>query len=172
MEVDKMTIHLLAMRQPMARDLRFVVASLKMASDFERIADYAANVAKNVRYLEDAGASGDATPDAPVDAILEMAGLATIMLEGVIEAYRDLDAEKSVEIWKSDAVINKRYEELIGRLRNIMGERCENAQAPTALLFMGRCCERIGDHVKNAAEHIYYIATGRVHIMENIEEQE
>ncbi len=158
--IEGMTIQLLALRQPMARDLRVVVASLKIASDLERVADYAANIAKNMGELDSVPLEG------PVQTIIDMAGHASSMLKDVMEAYRSADSEKSMEVWKSDAEINRRYEELIGHLRAYMGDKCENVQGPTALMFMGRCCERMGDHVKNVAEHIFYISTGCMYMMD------
>jgi phosphate transport system protein len=156
--IEGMTIQLLALRQPVAKDLRVIVASLKIASDLERFANYAANIAKNMRELDSVALEG------AVQTILDMAGHASSMLQDVMEAYRDADPLKSVEVWRRDAEINRRYEELIGHLRAFMGEKCENVQAPTALMFMGRCCERMGDHIKNVAEHIFYIATGCMYI--------
>lgn len=159
-QVDRMTIDLLAMRQPLAKDLRIIVGSLKIASDLERVADYAANVAKYIHYLN------GKPHEEPVHKILQMAEQASTMMRWAIEAFNELDTEKSIALWKNDAVIDRHYEELLSQLQKMAAGKLENAQAPTALLFMGRCCERIGDHIKNVAEQIYYIATGSAHIME------
>ncbi len=161
-QVERMTVHLLAMRQPLAKDLRVVVASLKIASDLERIADYAANVAKDIHCL-------DGKPlDEAVEKILAMADRASTMLKGALEAFEDSDAEKAIAVWKIDAEINRHYEELFGQLRIVMTDQPGNVRESTALLFMGRCCERIGDHIKNVAEQVHYIATGSSHIAEHI----
>lgn len=153
-EVEQLTINLLAMRQPLAVDLRNVIAALKMASDMERIADYAANMANHVNDL-------DHEPfEEPVNIILKMTDYAFFMLRGALDAYQDLNVEKAVQAWLPDAEINRCYENLLECLRKIMTEQTGKIRETTSLLLIGRCCERIGDHIKNVAEHIYYIVTG------------
>jgi phosphate transport system protein len=164
-QVERMTVNLLAMRQPLAKDLRVVLGSLKIASDLERIADYAANVAKDIHYLD------GKRMDEAVEKILAMADRASAMLKGALEAFEESDAEKAVAVWKIDAEINRHYEELFVQLRKAMTAEPGNVEQPTALLFMGRCCERIGDHIKNVAEQVHYIAAGSSHIAERIDSE-
>lgn len=117
-------------------------------------------MAKDIHYLDDKALDG------PVEKIQAMADQASIMLKGVLEAFEDSDAAKAIEVWKIDVEINRHYEQLFGQLQKVMGSERGNVQESTALLFMGRCCERIGDHVKNVAEQVYYVATGSAYVME------
>jgi phosphate transport system protein len=161
-EVEQMTINLLAMRQPLAIDLRNVVASLKMASDLERLADYAANMAGHVNELN------NISVDEAINIIFDMANHAFTMLKIALEAYQELDIKKAANAWKLDIEINRGYEELIECLRTMMTEQPGKIRGATALLFIGRSCERIGDHIKNIAEHIHYIVTGTADIRDSI----
>lgn len=161
-EVEQLTVNLLARRQPLAIDLRVVVASLKTSSDLERIADYAANMAKHVDDL-----NGIPVGDT-INIILDMVNHALDMLKGVLEAYHELNVEKAAHVWLLDREINRKYEELIECLRKIMTEQTGKIRVATALLFIGRCCERTGDHIKNIAEHIHYIVTGNSDIRKSI----
>lgn len=161
-EVEQMTINLLAMRQPLAIDLRNVIASLKMASDLERIADYAANMARHVNELNSIPLSDS------INIIFDMADQALGMLNDVMRAYQELNIEQAAHVWKLDSEINRGYVELIEFLRAMMTEQRGKIREATALLFIGRCCERIGDHIKNIAEHIHYVVTGSADIRECI----
>jgi phosphate transport system protein len=156
-EVDELAIRILALRQPMALDLRNIIAAQKMAADFERIADYTANIAKHVMNLE------NISLEKPIRSIAEMANSALEMLRDVLVAYRELDAEKAVEIWHRDKEIDKIYFSLLTQLRTTMIEDATSVAPSTTLLFMGRCCERIGDHITNVAENVEYIVSGEMY---------
>jgi phosphate transport system protein len=156
-EVDELAIRMLALRQPMALDLRHIIAAQKMAADFERIADYAANIAKHAIELKNGWL------DKPVKSIVEMADCALQMLSDIIEAYRDLDIDKAVAVWHRDDEIDKTYFGLLTKLRTLMIEDSTNVTASTRLLFVGRCCERIGDHITNVAENVHFIISGEMH---------
>jgi phosphate transport system protein len=156
-EVDDLAVRMLALRQPMALDLRNILASQKIAADFERIADYAANIAKEVVD------STDLLLESPVKSIVQMAETARQMLSDVLEAYQGLDVKKAVEVWHRDEEIDKTYFGLLTKLRTLMIEDSKNINASTRLLFVGRCCERIGDHITNVAENVDFIVSGKMH---------
>ncbi|MGD8252933.1 MAG: phosphate signaling complex protein PhoU [Syntrophobacterales bacterium] len=156
-EVDELAIRMLALRQPMALDLRHIIAAQKMAADFERIADYAANIAKHAIELKNGWL------DKPVKSIVKMADCALHMLNDIIDAYRDLDIDKAVAVWHQDDEIDKTYFGLLTKLRTLMIEDSTNVTASTRLLFVGRCCERIGDHITNVAENVHFIISGEMH---------
>ncbi len=153
-EVDALTVKILASRQPMAGDLRYVIAAQKIAAELERIADYAVNIVKNFQQR-----CGDAFKDSVQD-VLRMASLGGEMLTGVIAAYIDADVEKAVDIWRRDDDIDRIYDAFIRKVRQAMKVDACNVDVCTTLLFAGRCCERIGDHVTNISENIYYMVTG------------
>jgi len=156
-EVDELAIRILALRQPMALDLRNIIAAQKMAADFERIADYIANIAKHVIDLE------SISLEKPIRSIVKMTNSALEMLRDVLVAYQELDVEKAVEIWHRDREINKIYFSLLTQLRTTMIEDSTRVTPSTTLLFMGRCCERIGDHITNVAENVEYIVSGEMY---------
>jgi phosphate transport system protein len=151
---DNLAIRLLALRQPMARDLREIFAALKMASDLERIADYAANVAKRSIALN------QTPPVRPVYALPRMANLAQLLIKEVIDAYVARDAEKAYAVWKRDAELDEMYSSLFRELLTYMMEDPRNISACTHLLFMAKNIERIGDHATNIAEDLYYLVHG------------
>lgn len=152
--VDDFTVRLLAMRQPVAVDLRNIVAALKMAADLERIADYAANIARHVSDLD----PGDTLP--PISTVIRMIETAQGMLSDVLQAYRRLDLEKAVAVWHADEELDRMYTRLLEEVRLVLEKDDARFRAATGLIFLGRCCERIGDHVKNLAETVHFIVTG------------
>jgi phosphate transport system protein len=152
--VDRLTVRMLAMRQPMAKDLRIIISSLKIAAELERIADYAANIAKNVMELK------HVSLEEPVGLIIHMAELAGQMLQDVIVAYQEINVEKAMAVWHRDEEINQLYAELLSQLRSYMKFDSDNIHTYTSLIFTARCCERIGDHIKNIAESVNYITHG------------
>lgn len=154
-EVDQLTVSLLALRQPMAFDLRVVIAGLKIAGDLERIADYSANIARHIFSLE-------ALPsNRHIEAIRKMTATAHAMLEDVLDAFDRLDLAQANAVWHRDDEIDHTYRKLLTQLRTFMTEEPENVGACTSLLFVARCCERIGDHITNIAESVHYIVEGK-----------
>jgi phosphate transport system protein len=151
---DNLAIRLLALRQPMARDLREIFAALKIASDLERVADYAANVAKRAIALN------QTPPVRPVYALPRMAQLAQLLIKEVIDAYVARDSDKAYAVWIRDAELDEMYSSLFRELLTYMMEDPRNISACTHLLFMAKNIERIGDHATNIAEDLYYLVHG------------
>jgi phosphate transport system protein len=153
-ELDSLAVRLLALRQPMARDLRDVVAALKIGADLERICDYCANVAKRAIALV------QSPPTQPVHALPRMAHLALLLVKDVIDAYVERDADKAVAVWNRDAELDEMYSSLFREFLTYMMEDPRNIGAYTHLLFMAKNIERIGDHATNIAEDLYYTVRG------------
>lgn len=153
-EIDNLTVRLLALRQPMAVDLRTIIAGLKIAGDLERIADYAANIAKHVPNLT------EISFDLPLKSINRMAEIARNMLRDIISAYSNTDIRTAVDVWHRDDDIDRIYAELLAQLRHYMMQDSKNVDPYTNLLFVARCCERIGDHITNIAENVHFIEYG------------
>ena len=153
-EIDNLSVRILAMRQPVAVDLRHIISGLKIAAEMERIADYAAGIAKNVANLN------QVSLEKPVGLIMMMAAVAQQMLQDVVEAYCELDVDKAVSVWHCDEDINRLYADLLSQLRVYMSVDTDNLKTYTSLIFVARCCERIGDHIKNVAECVHYIQAG------------
>jgi phosphate transport system protein len=158
-EVEELGIRILATRQPMAQDLRNVIASLKMASELERIADYAANIARHISDLDH-----HLDIDHPIADLIEMAELAKGMLTDIMAAFAKVDVQKAIAVWHRDDQIDHIYADLLSDLRTKMSEDSENIRSYTGLIFVARCCERIGDHITNIAENVHYIEHGKTYI--------
>ena len=153
-EAEQFVIRLLALRQPVAQDLRQIVSSLKMTGDLERIGDYAANVAKRSLVL------GKFSLTFPLGGLAQMARLVQENLKMVIDAIGDNDAERALQVWRSDAAIDDLYNTIFRELITYMMEDPRNITPCTHLLFIAKNLERIGDHATNIAETIYYAVKG------------
>jgi phosphate transport system protein len=153
-DVDALAIRLLALRQPVARDLREIFASLKIASDLERIGDYAANVAKRSIALS------QTPPVRPVFALPRMAHFAQLEIKDVLDAFAQRDPDKAYSVWVRDAELDEMYSSLFRELLTYMMEDPRSIGQCTHLLFMAKNIERIGDHATNIAENLYYLVNG------------
>jgi phosphate transport system protein len=153
-EVEALAVRLLALRQPMARDLREIIAALKISSDLERICDYAANVAKRSIALNQAPVAR------PAYSIPRMAKLAQMQIKEVLDAYVHRDADKARKVWLADEELDELYTSLFRELLTYMMEDPRSITAGTHLLFMAKNIERIGDHATNIAETIFYLVNG------------
>ena len=144
----------LALRGPMARDLRVILASLRIPTDLERIGDYAANVAKRSIVL-------NGVPPVPHASGLRPLGqLAVRQVRDAMAAYRDNDADKALQVRARDAEIDAAYTALFRELLTYMMEDPRNITACTHLLFMAKNLERVGDHATNIAENVWFLARG------------
>ena len=155
LQISNMTIRMLALRQPMAQDLREVVAALKISSDIERIGDYAANVAKRAIALS------HTPPIQPANGIPRMARLAQQIIKDVLDAYIEHDADKALEVWQRDEEVDGMYNSMFRELLTYMMEDPRNISPCTHLLFIAKNIERIGDHATNIAETIHFLVLGR-----------
>lgn len=153
-EIEQFVIRLLALRQPMAGDLRQIVAALKITGDLERIGDYAANVAKRSVVLQ------QFPMPYTLSGLAHMTLLVQENLKTVIDAAGEGDTEKAVEVWRSDEQVDDIYNALFRELITYMMEDPRNITPCTHLLFIAKNLERIGDHATNIAETIYYAVTG------------
>ena len=154
-ETERRAVQLIALRAPMAGDLRDVVAALKISGVVERIGDYAKNIAKRVPQLETAG---------KIEALSlmpEMARIATEMVHDVLNAFVERDAEAALQVMKRDDAVDDFYDSIFRTLLTHMMEDPQNIKQATHLLFIAKNLERAGDHATNIAEMVYYAATGR-----------
>ncbi len=153
-DVEQLVIQLLALRQPMASDLRLIVAGLKVTSALERMGDYAANVAKRAIVLAQYALPYSLAP------LGNMARLVQQELKNVIDALSDRDPEKAEEVWRSDQVVDDLYTAIFREILTYMMEDARNITPCTHLLFIAKNLERIGDHATNIAETVYYAVKG------------
>jgi phosphate transport system protein len=144
----------LALRGPMARDLRMILAALRIAGDIERIGDYAANAAKRSKAL-------NTLPPVPhVTGLRPLGQLAVRQLRDALTAYRDNDTALALKVRAADAELDATYNALFRELLTYMMEDARNITACTHLLFMAKNLERTGDHATNIAENVWFLVKG------------
>lgn len=153
-EVDKLAVRIIALRAPMADDLREVIAALKIGGVIERIGDYSKNIAKRVGMIE-----GRARFE-PLTLLPAMGDLASEMVHDVLTAYAARDPDLAREVIASDAKVDAFYNSIFRNLVSYMVENPSTISSAAQLLFVARNIERIGDHATNVAEMVHFAATG------------
>jgi len=149
-QINRLALRTLALRQPMAIDLRYILSALRIASDLERIADHAENMCRRAKDIaEEAGAPS-------VAGIQRLGKLVLAMLKDVLDASLADDVEKVVEVWMRDNEVDELYGSLFREYLTYMMENPRNIGACTTLLFVAKNVERIGDHITNIAETVYF----------------
>ncbi len=151
---EQLVIRMLALRQPMASDLREIVAALKITAGMERIGDYAKNVAKRSIVLSELRVPFSMT------GLLNICRLVQENLKLVIDAIGEQDEKKALQVWHADEAIDDLYNSIFRELVTYMMEDARNITACTHLLFIAKNLERMGDHATNIAETLYYAITG------------
>jgi phosphate transport system protein len=154
-ETERRAVQLIALRAPMASDLRDVVAALKISGVVERIGDYAKNIAKRVPLLENVGKIE------PLSLLPEMARISTEMVHNVLDAFIERDAEEAIRVCERDAAVDDFYDSVFRTLLTHMMENPQTIGQSAHLLFVAKNLERVGDHATNIAEMVYYAATGQ-----------
>ena len=154
-EIEEKAILTIARRQPMAQDLREVMAAIHIATDLERVGDLAKNTAKRVLAI-----GGQFQPQKFVHGVEHLAELALEQLKDVLDAYVSRDLDQALAVWRRDDEIDVLYTSLFRELLTYMMEDPRNISFCTHLLFCAKNIERIGDHATNIAETIFYIVTG------------
>jgi len=155
-EIEEKAILTIARRQPMAVDLRDIVASLRVSNDLERIGDLAKNIGKRVIAL-----NGDFPPASLIRGVEHMADLVLSQLKDVLDAYARRDVVKAIAVWKGDEAVDAMYTSLFRELLTYMMEDPRNITFCTHLLFCAKNIERMGDHATNIAETVHYMVEGR-----------
>jgi phosphate transport system protein len=161
-EVDRLAVQIIALRAPMADDLRDVIAALKISGVIERIGDYAKNIAKRVGHIE------RQAKFEPLTLIPAMGEIAQGMVRDVLNAYAARDAELAVEVIARDDKVDNFYDSIFRNLVAHMMENPATISSAAQLLFVARNLERIGDHATNVAEMVYFAATGLYHTAREI----
>ena len=155
-DIERKAIRLIALRQPVASDLRRTLASMKLAMDLERTGDLAKNIAKRGLIL----AEGE--PIQPLTRSIERMGkLVSMRLRDVLDAYAAAEIDRAIAVWNTDDEVDEHYNALFRELLTYMMGDPRTITAGTHLLFMAKNLERIGDHATNIAETIYYEITGQ-----------
>jgi phosphate transport system protein len=153
-ELERRAIRLIALRAPLADDLREVIAALKIAGVVERMGDYAKNIAKRVPLLQDTRGIE------PLSILPAMARATVEMVHAALDAFAARDPDAAIKVCQADKVVDDFYNSLFRALLTYMMENPHNISASAHLLFIAKNLERIGDHATNVAEMVYYAATG------------
>ena len=153
-DIEERVMNILALRQPVAVDLRETIAALKIARELERIGDLARNTAKRSKVILD---------DDPIDGmekIAQMGEVAVKIVEDVMIAYEKRDVDKAIEVWNADEEIDDYCNKVFTQLLSGMMVDNSNINACTQMTFVAKNLERVGDHATNIAESIHYVLTG------------
>lgn len=154
-DIEKKAIRLIALRQPVASDLRKTLAAMKLSVDLERTGDLAKNIAKR------ALAVAETEPMQPLTRSIERMGrLVSMRLRDVLDAYTSGELDGALAVWASDDEVDEHYNALFRELLTYMMGDPRTINACTHLLFMAKNLERIGDHATNIAETVHYEITG------------
>jgi phosphate transport system protein len=155
-ETEQLAIRIIALRAPMADDLREIISALKISALLERIGDYAKNIAKRTTVL------AQSSMIEPISIVPEMGRLVTQMIKAVLDAYVGRDAVKARTVWESDKAVDDLYNSLFRTLLTYMMEQPMHITPSAHLLFIAKNIERIGDHATNIAEIVHYNVTGEM----------
>ncbi len=154
-EVDEMCRRLLALRQPAASDLRFITTALKIVTDLERIGDLAVNIAERVLDLN------QAAPLAKYQDLPRLADLAQLQVKLALDAFVQADTGKAEQVIKGDQSLDDLFFRIFNELLAFMMEDSSYIRRATALMFVAKHLERIGDHATNIAEMVIYMVRGK-----------
>lgn len=154
-QIDDLALRVIALRQPVANDLRRVISALKVAASLERIGDYAKNIAKRTGVLAQSQPVGSS-----LNAVSRMTVLVREMLKDVLDAYVSKSAEAALDVRERDEEVDLLHNALFRELLTYMMEDARNITPCMHLLFIAKNVERMGDHITGIAEQVYFLATG------------
>lgn len=155
LEIDELAQTILATRQPVASDLRFITMTLKFVTDLERIGDLAANIAKRAQELSCLPVLDPAVDFTPLATGVER------NLRGALESFVHRDAETAAGVIDADREIDQLNKEIFAQLLGRIAAEPDSAAQVIPLTSIARSLERIGDHAKNLAEQVVYLVRGR-----------
>ena len=154
-EIEEQAVLMIARRQPMASDLRQIVAAFRISNELERIGDLGKNIAKRAVAV-----ITEQQPKQLVLGLKHMGELALGQLKDVLDAFIERDADRALKVWYRDEEIDAMYNSIFRELLTYMMEDPRNIGLCTHLLFGAKNIERIGDHATNIAETVYYLVHG------------
>lgn len=152
--IEQQVVNLIALRQPMAIDLRETVTALKISSDLERIGDLAKNISKRTLLLN------ENLPKNLVEALIRVSSNVQKQLKSILDAYLERSSAMAINVWESDEQIDDLTNLCMQEVIKYLKENENNLSDGTHLLFVTKNIERIGDHTTNIAEQVYYLVRG------------
>ena len=154
-QIEEQAILTIARRQPMAIDLREIVAAIRVSGDLERVGDFAKNISKRAMKI-----AAEARMPRAIVGLKHMNELAQMQLKDVLDAYAQRDTERARAVWLRDAELDALEDSVFRDLLTFMMEDPRNISFCTHLLFCSKNIERVGDHATNIAETVVYLVTG------------
>ncbi|HEY9092806.1 phosphate signaling complex protein PhoU [Parasphingorhabdus sp.] len=152
--IDELTIQTIALRAPMADDLRELIATFKISGVVERIGDYAKNIAKRVPVI------ASTHKLRPASLLPSMSNVASELVRDSLEAFARRDADLAVDVCDRDQIVDDFYTSIFRSVVTFMIENPKDIGEAAHLLFIAKNLERIGDHATNVAEMVYFAAKG------------
>ncbi|WP_191090635.1 phosphate signaling complex protein PhoU [Niallia endozanthoxylica] len=160
-EINEFAILLIAKQQPVAIDLRRIIVAIKIATDIERIADFAVNIAKSTIRI------GQEPHIKPISNLKRMYEITAVMLKDGLEAYKEENTQLAKKVAEMDDEVDRLYGETIQELFRLNSESSENLTQVTQFLFICRFLERAADHMTNVAEYVFYLIKGKHYDLNN-----
>ena len=155
---DEVCVRLIALNQPMARDLRFIVASIKINTDLERMGDQSVNIALNAeRYLQ----SSPLEPLQNISELRDMCAEVRLMVRKVLESFVSKNPSLALEVLKYDDRVDEFKNKILKMISQVMKQGPEYVDQGLNLILIARNLEKIGDHASNIAEDVIYVASGK-----------
>ena len=155
-EIERRAIRMIALRQPVADDLRRTVAALKISTNLERCGDLAKNIAKRALVI------AESDPITPLTRSIERMGeLVSARLKDVLDAFAARDIDRARTVWQRDNEVDEHYDSIFRELLTYMMADPRTITSCAHLLFVAKNLERIGDHTTNIAETLYFLVNGK-----------
>jgi phosphate transport system protein len=154
-QIEEEATIVLALQNPLAIDLRFVISVLKITTMLERAGDLAKNTIKRTVKL------GDYAPEPIIKKLERMADVTVEMLDMALEAFEHKDTDKAIQVWKRDEEIDDLYKEIFTLMQENMVKDPANAQSCTHVVFAAKNLERLADYTTNLAKLVYYVTSGK-----------
>jgi phosphate transport system protein len=156
LKIDELCLKILALRQPAARDLRFITTAIKVNYDLERIGDMAVNICERVQEL-------NVEPQLkPYEVLPQMAEIVQQMLKQSLTAFVNANSDLAWQVIKNDEQVDRLRDQIFHELLDFMTRDFSTVTRATRLLFISRYLERIADHAVNIAEMVIFMAQGKI----------
>ena len=154
MEIDELALRILALRQPVAHDLRLIATSLKLVTDLERIGDEAVNIAERAEEAEELKA------DVPYPHLREMANLTQDMLRNALDAFVNAEVDRAESVRRGDDAVDELYGTTLREMMDFMAGHSERIPTAMRVVSVAKYLERIADHATNIAEEVIFMVVG------------
>ncbi|HEY3592730.1 MAG TPA: phosphate signaling complex protein PhoU [Polyangiaceae bacterium] len=154
MEIDELALRILALRQPVAHDLRLIATALKLVTDLERIGDEAVNIAERAEEAE------ELKTEVPYPHLREMANLTQQMLRNALDAFVNADVDRAEAVRRGDDAVDERYGRTLREMMSFMAGHSERIPTAMRVISVAKYLERIADHATNIAEEVIFMVVG------------